>query len=65
MQDKIATAAIAVAALCVVIGAIAHFVVSDTGHLIFVPKTWHMFAQTCLLFAIARALLLRAGPKGS
>jgi hypothetical protein len=63
MQDKLATGAVLAALVCVVVGAIAHFLVSETGHVLFTPRTWHMAAQTCLLFAIARALMLAGRPK--
>lgn len=63
MQDKVAFGALLAALVCVAVGAIAHFVVSETGHILFTPRSWHMAGQTCLLFAIARALMVAGRPK--
>jgi hypothetical protein len=53
MKDKVVLIAILVAALCVLIGFIGKLF---STQLYLANYTWHMFAQTCLLFAIAWAL---------
>lgn len=50
MKNKIILSLIIVAILSIVIGLIGKF---TGGHIIFANSTWHMFAQTCLLGAVA------------
>lgn len=56
MKEKIFLIAILVAAISVLIGFIGKLF---SVHMYLANYTWHMFAQTCLLFAIAWALYKR------
>lgn len=53
MKDKIVLFFLLVAAVSLLLGAIGK--ISSTNFF-FANYTWHMFAQTCLLFAIAWSL---------
>ncbi len=50
MKNKIILSLIVVAGLSILIGLIGKIIGSN---IIFANATWHMFAQTCLLAAIA------------
>ena len=50
MRDRVILVAIAIAFISLLIGLIGKI---TGGHIIFANSTWHMFAQTVLLFAIA------------
>ncbi len=53
MKEKIILISIVIAALCILVGFIGKLF---SLHVYFANYTWHMFSQTCLLFAIAWAL---------
>lgn len=50
MKNKVILILIIAAILSIVIGLIGKIIGS---HIVFANATWHLFAQTCLLFAIA------------
>ena len=64
MQDKVIRLALLVAVLALVVGAVGRL---QNDSVLFSPRTWHLFAQTSLLFAIAWGVgrLLPKGPGAS
>ncbi len=59
-MNKIVLAGVAVAIISLIIGLIGKII----GHnIIFANATWHNFAQTCLLFAIAYGIGKLTGEK--
>ena len=50
MREKVILGAILIAVASLIIGLIGKII---GGHIIFANSTWHMFAQTVLLFAVA------------
>jgi len=61
MNDKVIRVAIIVAVVALVIGVLSKLM---QGPIVVAARTWHMFAQTSLLFAIAWGVG-RWAPKGS
>ncbi len=50
MKNKILLVFLVAAVISIIIGLVGKIIGS---HIIFANATWHLFAQTCLLFAIA------------
>ncbi len=60
IMNRIVLAGVIVAVISLVIGLIGKF---SGQHIIFANATWHNFAQTCLLFAIAYGIGRLVGEK--
>lgn len=59
-MNRIVLAGVALAVISLIIGLLGKII---GQHIIFANATWHNFAQTCLLFAIAYGIGKLAGEK--